>query len=254
MSAHAAHHRLRGSAAVHALRHVPADVPDLRHDEARAQQPARPHRADARRRRRRPRGHARVRRGDELLPGLPGLSDGVPGRRRTTPSSSRRRGATSSARASIPAQRGNSGARMTLRFLFKRPRALRAAARALRLYQRSGLEGLVRRSGAIGLLPASLRRLEPQAPRVAAVFSNGLIARTRAARVSREVSRGAADGLRAGSRLSGRESRHGRRAARQRLRRRHAAAPAVLRLAARAQRRHGQCARACAADDRLAAA
>jgi glycolate oxidase iron-sulfur subunit len=65
---------------------------------------------------------------------------------------------------------------ITLRFLFKRPRALRAAARALRLYQRSGLEGLVRRSGAIGLLPASLRRIEPQAPRVAAVFSNGLIA------------------------------------------------------------------------------
>jgi glycolate oxidase iron-sulfur subunit len=65
---------------------------------------------------------------------------------------------------------------ITLRFLFKRPRALRAAARALRLYQRSGLEGLARRSGAIGLLPASLRKLEPQAPRVAAVFSNGLIA------------------------------------------------------------------------------
>ncbi len=65
---------------------------------------------------------------------------------------------------------------ITLRFLFKRPRALRAAARALRLYQRSGLEELVRRSGAIGLLPASLRRIEPQAPRVAAVFSNGLIA------------------------------------------------------------------------------
>ena len=51
------HHRLRDSAAVHALRHVPADVPDLRHHEARAQQPARPHRADARRRRRRSRGH-----------------------------------------------------------------------------------------------------------------------------------------------------------------------------------------------------
>ena len=34
-------------------------------------------------------------------------------------------------RRATPAQRGNSGARITLRFLFKRPRALRAAARAL---------------------------------------------------------------------------------------------------------------------------
>ncbi|HUR32207.1 MAG TPA: (Fe-S)-binding protein, partial [Vicinamibacterales bacterium] len=57
---------------------------------------------------------------------------------------------------------------LTLDFLFRRPAALRTAGRLLRFYQRSGLESLVRRSGATALLPASLRRLEPQAPRVAA--------------------------------------------------------------------------------------
>jgi glycolate dehydrogenase iron-sulfur subunit len=65
---------------------------------------------------------------------------------------------------------------LTLGFLFKQPRVLRAVGRMLRWYQRSGLERLVRRSGAINLLPSSLRRLEPQAPRVAAAFSNQLIA------------------------------------------------------------------------------
>ncbi len=64
----------------------------------------------------------------------------------------------------------------TLGFLFMRPQALRAAGRALRMYQRSGLESLVRRLGITRLLPASLRRLEPQAPRIAPAFSNALIA------------------------------------------------------------------------------
>src|SRR4029078_2421091 len=65
---------------------------------------------------------------------------------------------------------------LTLDFLFRRPRALRTAGRLLRFYQQSGRESLFRRSGAIELLPASLRRIEPQAPRVAAHFSDVLIA------------------------------------------------------------------------------
>jgi glycolate oxidase iron-sulfur subunit len=65
---------------------------------------------------------------------------------------------------------------LTLRFLFMHPRLLRGAGRLLRVYQRSGLESLVRRSGALRLLPAALRRVEPQAPRVGTAFSNGLIA------------------------------------------------------------------------------
>ena len=65
---------------------------------------------------------------------------------------------------------------LTLGFLFMRPRALRTAGRLLRLYQRSGLESLTRRAGLTRLLPADLRRLEPQAPAVAARFSHQLIA------------------------------------------------------------------------------
>ena len=66
---------------------------------------------------------------------------------------------------------------VTLRFLFMRPRALRTAGRALRLYQRSGLQAMVRRTGLTRLLPADLRRLEPQAPAIAPAFSDALIAR-----------------------------------------------------------------------------
>jgi glycolate oxidase iron-sulfur subunit len=56
------------------------------------------------------------------------------------------------------------------------PRALHAAGRILRLYQRSGLEALARRLGLTRLLPADLGRLEPQAPAIARRFSNALIA------------------------------------------------------------------------------
>jgi glycolate oxidase iron-sulfur subunit len=64
---------------------------------------------------------------------------------------------------------------VTLRFLFMHPRVLRVAGRMLRLYQRSGLESAVRRAGLLRLLPGELRRLEPQAPRIGAAFSNALI-------------------------------------------------------------------------------
>ncbi len=64
---------------------------------------------------------------------------------------------------------------ITLGFLFQRPGSLRFAASLLRIYQRSGLEGFMRRSGLLRFLPADLRRLEPQAPRIAPRFSNALI-------------------------------------------------------------------------------
>jgi glycolate oxidase iron-sulfur subunit len=86
------------------------------------------------------------------------------------------------ARSDIEAQHAQPGARrtfwraVTLGFLFVHPRALRAAGWLLRLYQGTGAEALARRSGATRLLPASLRRLEPQTPRVAPAFSNALIA------------------------------------------------------------------------------
>ena len=65
---------------------------------------------------------------------------------------------------------------VTLGVLFVHPRALRAAGRLLRVYQRTGAEAFVRRSGLLRLLPAALRRLEPQTPRMAPAFSNALIA------------------------------------------------------------------------------
>jgi glycolate oxidase iron-sulfur subunit len=64
----------------------------------------------------------------------------------------------------------------TLRFIFTRPRLLRALGRMLWLYQASGLEALVRRLGLTRLLPGQLRELEPLTPRVQRRFSDGLIA------------------------------------------------------------------------------
>ena len=65
---------------------------------------------------------------------------------------------------------------VTLGYLFMHPKALRLAGRALGVYQRSGMEALARRIGLLRLLPRALRRLEPQTPRIAARFSNALIA------------------------------------------------------------------------------
>ncbi len=65
--------------------------------------------------------------------------------------------------------------RLTLRGIFTRPRLLRAVGRLLYVYQAAGLEGLVRRSGLLRLLPKRLRELEPLTPRVCRTFSDGLI-------------------------------------------------------------------------------
>ena len=65
----------------------------------------------------------------------------------------------------------------TLRVLFAHPRLLRATGRLLWVWQASGLEALSRRLGLTRLLPRRLRALEPQAPRIAARFSDQLIAR-----------------------------------------------------------------------------
>jgi glycolate oxidase iron-sulfur subunit len=66
--------------------------------------------------------------------------------------------------------------RFTLEFLFTRPRVLRAAGRLLYLYQASGADAAFRKLGFTRLLPAKLRLLEPQTPRIAPRFSHQLIA------------------------------------------------------------------------------
>jgi len=64
---------------------------------------------------------------------------------------------------------------LTLEQLFMNPRLLRVAGKALRFYQNSGVESMVRRVGLMRLLPRNLRRLEPQTPRMSPKFSDELI-------------------------------------------------------------------------------
>lgn len=64
----------------------------------------------------------------------------------------------------------------TLSFLFRRPRLLRAFGRAMWLYQRTGLQGGLRRLGVMKLLPKQLRQMEAMTPTVVAPFSNARIA------------------------------------------------------------------------------
>lgn len=65
---------------------------------------------------------------------------------------------------------------LTLEQLFMKPRLLRFFGRGMRIYQRSGCEKIVRQLGLTRLLPADLRRLEPQSPRISPAFSNQRIA------------------------------------------------------------------------------
>jgi len=64
---------------------------------------------------------------------------------------------------------------LTLEILFMRPQWLRAMGALLRIYQTSGLEKWVRRLGLLRLLPAKMRKLEPQTPRMSPAFSSELI-------------------------------------------------------------------------------
>ena len=64
---------------------------------------------------------------------------------------------------------------LTLEQLFMNPRLLRVVGKALRFYQKSGVESFVRRAGLLKLLPKNLRRLEPQTPRMSPKFSDELI-------------------------------------------------------------------------------
>jgi glycolate oxidase iron-sulfur subunit len=65
---------------------------------------------------------------------------------------------------------------LTLGVMFRRPWVLRAVGWALWLYQRLGLQWLVRKSGVMWLMPARLRRLEAMTPAVRPPFSRARIA------------------------------------------------------------------------------
>lgn len=64
---------------------------------------------------------------------------------------------------------------LTLRWLFMAPGRLRWAARVLRIYQESGLQALVRRSGLLRWLPPRWQELEAMTPDVSPAFSDELI-------------------------------------------------------------------------------
>lgn len=65
----------------------------------------------------------------------------------------------------------------TVKWLFMDHRRLTAVGRAMRLYQKLGVQDLVRKSGVLKLLPGRLRELEAMTPRIQPAFSNELIAR-----------------------------------------------------------------------------
>ncbi len=64
----------------------------------------------------------------------------------------------------------------TLRWLFMDLSRLQLLGRVIRLYQQLGLQGFIRRSGILRLLPARLRELESMTPQMQPKFSADLIA------------------------------------------------------------------------------
>ena len=64
---------------------------------------------------------------------------------------------------------------LTLKVLFMHPVVLRSMGRAMRFYQGTWLETLLRENAFFGLMPAHLLALEPQTPVIAEQFSDELI-------------------------------------------------------------------------------
>ncbi|MDA0747183.1 MAG: (Fe-S)-binding protein [bacterium] len=66
----------------------------------------------------------------------------------------------------------NSIRTLALNWLFTSRERLHALGRLLRIYQRTGLQSLVRKSGLLNLLPTSLRELEPLTPTIGHPFTD----------------------------------------------------------------------------------
>jgi glycolate oxidase iron-sulfur subunit len=77
---------------------------------------------------------------------------------------------------------------LTLRWMFTRPRVLRAIGRLVWLYQASGLEFLVRWLKVTKLLPVRLQELGKLTPRVQRYFSDKLIPRLKPPRIRNTAS------------------------------------------------------------------
>ncbi len=64
---------------------------------------------------------------------------------------------------------------ITVKFLFMRPWSLKLLGRLLWIYQVTGLQTFVRKTGLMALAPRKLRELEPLTPEIKASFSDDLI-------------------------------------------------------------------------------
>ena len=64
---------------------------------------------------------------------------------------------------------------LTLKQIFSKPWMLRAIGRSLWIYQASGMQSLVRKSGVLRFIPKNLRELEPTTPTIRRHFSDALI-------------------------------------------------------------------------------
>ena len=129
--------------------------------------------------------------------------------------------------------------RWVLGWLFAKQTRLRAVARLMRAFQRSGLQTLARRSGLLRLLPFGLGNLEPLAPQISPRFTDQLYRREFAAVQSAHTAlpSRAIGRLRPRHILCRGKRRYNMRLTAQRLPSTAAGSPSVLRLAARAQRR-----------------
>jgi glycolate oxidase iron-sulfur subunit len=78
---------------------------------------------------------------------------------------------------------------LTLRVLFMHPARLRFVGKILRWVQSNGLDVAARTAGLTRLLPADLRRLEPQAPAISPAFSDDLIEQDEVSRCAGPVRR-----------------------------------------------------------------
>ncbi|WP_083486247.1 (Fe-S)-binding protein [Alicyclobacillus ferrooxydans] len=68
--------------------------------------------------------------------------------------------------ANPPVGRAGRLERLFLRGIFPHPERLRRVARLIRFYQRSGLQGIVRKTGALRLLPEAAREMEAVVPKI----------------------------------------------------------------------------------------
>ena len=160
---------------MHALRHVSADLPDLRRHAPGTQQPPGTHRIDARHRRRTPGSHARLRGRDVLLPRLPRVRNRLPRQGWTTRICSRSRARRRNARRSWTARAAPCCAASCCAACSRGHGCCARWGGCCGFYQATGAQRIFRALKLGSLLPGNLRGLESQTPVAERRFSCDLI-------------------------------------------------------------------------------